>query len=667
MADEIKRDTVDYRDPTPFDGSKLQPISEISKAIRHKTYGVDTREALAQQGEALVKIMQETGGNQSAEVAAARGKFELLGIREDAQDNAIAVTNSNLANKADKTYINDYLSQVSYVPETVASLDELKTKYPNGKSGLFITADNGHKYIWTDGAWKDAGVYQSVGIADGSVVVEKLAQNAQTPIFIPSKDGVPNYSTDTGILDFNCKSGSAYFMLNNEAIEVPIGTTVISTIKPSGPTSAKLVYDYLGKSFSFIFWSQKLKETETLIGGLRLANDNWYWSGMFNITINGFNYEVQRGQINLVPSKDGAPYYDVDDNSLNLNAYTDRPYIVYNGSAYQVPIGTVIKGVAGASSTRFIVNLETMQFDRVGWSANVPVGWCEIATIRKTINNEVLISSTCDIAVKGASFKSKATVNARDAKVIGINHRGFNVVAPEESKSAYLLSKQNGYYHWEGDINWTKDNVPMMIHDLAINRTARNLDGTELSSAVNLTDLNHADLANYDFGIVKGERYKGEPLLSFEELLKLARLNDANLHIEFKYEFTEDQVNLLHGLVVKYNMLDRVAWQSFNGEWLKQMMTLEPNGQFEILGGIINDAYFAKLASYKTESNKIIASQSKAASIADIQKIADKGYPIYIWTVDDGATLRRFRDIGMVSGYITNGAVNVADELTRYI
>lgn len=667
MADEIKRDTVDYRDPTPFDNSKLQSLSEISKAMRHKTYGEDTREAIAQQGEALVKLMQETGGNQSAEVAAARGNFELLGIREDAQDNAVAVTNAKLDNKADKDYINNYLSQVSYSPETVASLAELNAKYPNGKPGLFVTADTGHKYIWVNGTWKDSGIYQSQGIVDGSVVVEKLAQNAQTPIFIPSKDGVPNYSTDTGILDFNCKTGSAYFMLNNEAIEVPIGTTVISTIKPSGPTSAKLVYDYLGKSFSFIFWSQKLKETETLIGGLRLANDNWYWSGMFNITINGFNYEVQRGQINLVPSKDGAPYYNVNDNILDLNAYTDRPYIVYNGSAYQVPIGTVIKGVAGASSTRFIVNLETMQFDRVGWSANVPVGWCEIAAIRKTINNEVLISSTCDIAVKGASFKSKATVNARDAKVIGINHRGFNVVAPEESKSAYLLSKQNGYYHWEGDINWTNDNVPMMIHDLSINRTARNLDGTELSSVVNITDLNYADLANYDFGIVRGERYKGEPLISFEELLKLARFNDANLHIEIKYEFTEDQVNLLHELVVKYNMLDRVAWQSFNGEWLKRMMVLEQNGQFEILGGAINDSYFAKLASYKTENNEIIASQSKSASVGDIQKIADKGYPIYIWTANESATIQKYRNIGLVTGFITDGTINVSDELSRGI
>lgn len=151
MADEIKRDTVDYRDPTPFDGSKLQPISEISKAIRHKTYGVDTREALAQQGEALVKIMQETGGNQSAEVVAARGKYETIGIREDAQDNEI----SRKASKEDMIELANKI--IPGTPKEVfTTLDELKTKYPNGAQGIYIA---GTHWFYYNTGWHDGGVY----------------------------------------------------------------------------------------------------------------------------------------------------------------------------------------------------------------------------------------------------------------------------------------------------------------------------------------------------------------------------------------------------------------------------------------------------------------------------------------------------------------------------
>lgn len=126
MADVIKRDTVDYRDPTPFDGSKLNSLSDISKALRHKTYGKDTREAIAQQGEALAKLMQETGGNQSAEVAAARGNFELLGIREDAQDNVIENVAIDLQKKADLSdwaVLNERINLLTSLPDGSTSGD----------------------------------------------------------------------------------------------------------------------------------------------------------------------------------------------------------------------------------------------------------------------------------------------------------------------------------------------------------------------------------------------------------------------------------------------------------------------------------------------------------------------------------------------------------------
>lgn len=263
------------------------------------------------------------------------------------------------------------------------------------------------------------------------------------------------------------------------------------------------------------------------------------------------------------------------------------------------------------------------------------------------------------------NLPTQVTINQLDAKIKGISHRGLNTVAPEESKSAYLFAKENGYLHWEGDINWTKDNVPMMIHDLSINRTARNLDGSELSLNVNLTDINYSDLSKFDFGIVKGKSFKGEPLLTFEELVKLARYNDVFLHIEFKYAFTQEQVQALHNIVVKYNMLDRIGWQAFVWDWLKPMMALEPNGQYELLGGTVNDDYFAKLDALKTSNNTIIASQDASISIEDATKISDHGIPIYLWIVGSGEIVRKFRDIGMVEGIMTNGEINVADELIK--
>ena len=56
--------------------------------------------------------------------------------------------------------------------------------------------------------------------------------------------------------------------------------------------------------------------------------------------------------------------------------------------------------------------------------------------------------------------------------VRAVNHRGFNKVAPENTISAYRLSKENGFLFVECDVSFTSDNVPVLLHDDTINRTS---------------------------------------------------------------------------------------------------------------------------------------------------------------------------------------------------
>ncbi|CAL6998008.1 CotH kinase family protein [Lactiplantibacillus plantarum] len=91
---------------------------------------------------------------------------------QDARTNSNSETYPTLKARMDNqendlnNSINDKLSQISFVPETFANLAAIKSNYPNGKPGLFVAADDGHKYIWANGSWTDAGIYQSVGIDD---------------------------------------------------------------------------------------------------------------------------------------------------------------------------------------------------------------------------------------------------------------------------------------------------------------------------------------------------------------------------------------------------------------------------------------------------------------------------------------------------------------------
>ena len=63
----------------------------------------------------------------------------------------------------DQKYIENTLSKINLEPETFENETALKAEYPNGKSGLMVTADTGHKWVWINGAWKDCGIYQSAG------------------------------------------------------------------------------------------------------------------------------------------------------------------------------------------------------------------------------------------------------------------------------------------------------------------------------------------------------------------------------------------------------------------------------------------------------------------------------------------------------------------------
>lgn len=108
---------VRYRDPTPLLDSEKSTIQGLAGAIRTKMYGLDVREAIAS---ILEKIST------------------------------------------------DKASYVSTPKEVFENLVELRKAYPNGNTGVFITADNGHWYIYNyeKGQWQDGGQYQATEIPD---------------------------------------------------------------------------------------------------------------------------------------------------------------------------------------------------------------------------------------------------------------------------------------------------------------------------------------------------------------------------------------------------------------------------------------------------------------------------------------------------------------------
>lgn len=114
--------------------------------------------------------------------------------------------------------INSRLSQMKTNPIAVENAGELTKNYPNGADGIFITVDTGHKWVYLDGAWKDCGEYQAIGIGDE--LVDPIKQQQKI---------------DEGNIANN------YGLINKNTNQIKANTTDIQSIESSG----KLTYVYI--------------------------------------------------------------------------------------------------------------------------------------------------------------------------------------------------------------------------------------------------------------------------------------------------------------------------------------------------------------------------------------------------------------------------------------
>lgn len=105
--------TVEYRDETPFTND-LHTLQQIADALRHKKFGKDVREAIAQAVEKLYGI-----GPNTVISGSPAGAY--------------------------------------------ATLSELQSAYPNGQQGVFVVAETGKWYIWNprEKRWDEGGNFQS--------------------------------------------------------------------------------------------------------------------------------------------------------------------------------------------------------------------------------------------------------------------------------------------------------------------------------------------------------------------------------------------------------------------------------------------------------------------------------------------------------------------------
>lgn len=169
-------------------------------------------------------------------------------------------------------------------------------------------------------------------------------------------------------------------------------------------------------------------------------------------------------------------------------------------------------------------------------------------------------------------------------------HRGWGT-APENSLASFQEVLEHGFYSFETDVFFTKDNVAVLSHDEKINEIARNNDLSVISEDVFIGEKTYQELVNnYVFNIQRVnnaysspsvvEGYETNRITSFADMLDFVVKNKMFVVIELK-KGTKQQIESLVKMTHDKKADNYVFWSSFYTDLLKYVRDYDDD---EILG-----------------------------------------------------------------------------------
>lgn len=251
--------------------------------------------------------------------------------------------------------------------------------------------------------------------------------------------------------------------------------------------------------------------------------------------------------------------------------------------------------------------------------------------------------------------------------LFSVNHRGYSADAPENTLPAFILSRKKGFRYVEADVLFTSDEVPVILHDDTINRTARNADGTEISASTRIDSITFEQARTFDFGIFKGSAYTGTKIPSFAEFIQLCKQLSVTPLIELKdlTSWTDARIDKVAYLIKAVGMQNHVAFISFSKTALSKMSAHFPRAMLGLgyentydstnISALATDA-----ADLKNGENTVFVSVRNSSMTSALFEILESnGISSFVWTVNserDCVNLHR-NVIGVLSDSLNAGKI----------
>ena len=223
-------------------------------------------------------------------------------------------------------------------------------------------------------------------------------------------------------------------------------------------------------------------------------------------------------------------------------------------------------------------------------------------------------------------------------------HRGASGYAPENTLAAFEKAVELGADGVELDIQLTKDDEIVVIHDEKIDRTS---DGKGW-----VKDYTLEELRGFNYNRTKPE-YEHADIPTMREVFELLKPTGLFINIEIKtgvifYEKIEEKIL---ALTKEMDMEDRVCYSSFNHYTVKRIHELKPDAEVGFLyadGPIDMPSYGEKYG-----VNALHPALYNLQYDGFIKECKEKGLKLNVWTVNEKEHMQLCCKYG-VNAIITN-------------
>lgn len=223
-------------------------------------------------------------------------------------------------------------------------------------------------------------------------------------------------------------------------------------------------------------------------------------------------------------------------------------------------------------------------------------------------------------------------------------HRGASGYAPENTLAAFQKAVDLGADRVELDIQLTKDDQIVVIHDETIDRTS---DGKGW-----VKDYTLEELRAFNYNRTKPE-YKHADIPTMREVFELLKPTGLFINIEIKtgmvfYEKIEEKIL---ALAKEMGMEDRVCYSSFNHYTVTRIHELKPDAEVGFLyadGPIDMPSYGVKHG-----VNALHPALYNLQYDGFVKECKEKGLKLNVWTVNERPYMEMCCQYG-VDAIITN-------------